>query len=121
MDIAEFDDYCAGFPGSNKVIQWGGAHVWKVDDKVFAIASHWGKATGQDEWRYVFKVSDIAWEMFRDHPGVVPAPYLGRAKWVQVEDPASVTKEDLRSYIGASYQIIARKLTKRRRTELGLI
>ena len=60
--------------------QWGGAHVWKVGGKVFAIG--WeenGKAA------VTFKVSEVAYEMLQDQPGLRPAPYLASRglKWIQ--------------------------------------
>ena len=37
MTLAEYNRYCASLPAATHVVQWGGAHVWKVGGKVFAI------------------------------------------------------------------------------------
>jgi predicted DNA-binding protein (MmcQ/YjbR family) len=50
----------------------------------------------------------------------VPAPYLARAKWVQIEAADAMTDQDLKAYIEAAYFIIMAKLTKAKRKELGL-
>ena len=67
-------------PSGTHTSQWGGSDVWKIGGKVFAIA--WdenGKAA------FTFKVSDVAFEMLRDEPGLRPAPYLASRglKWIQ--------------------------------------
>ncbi|MEO9873698.1 MAG: MmcQ/YjbR family DNA-binding protein, partial [Anderseniella sp.] len=38
MTLEEYDTYCASLTATTHVVQWGGAHVWKVGGKVFAIA-----------------------------------------------------------------------------------
>ena len=40
-----------------------------------------GEATGMS-----FKVEDERFLELTDRPGIIPAPYLARAKWVYVED-----------------------------------
>ncbi len=49
MKLETFNKYCASLPATNTVVQWGGAHVWKVGDKIFAMASLWGKTGFQDQ------------------------------------------------------------------------
>ena len=48
--------FCASLRASTHVIQWGGADVWKIGGKVFAIV-------GWDRDAVVFKASDIAFEV----------------------------------------------------------
>ena len=38
MTPAAFNAFCATLPQSTHVVQWGGADVWKVGGKVYAIA-----------------------------------------------------------------------------------
>lgn len=37
MDITAFNHFCQSLPATTYVVQWGGAHVWKVGGKVFAL------------------------------------------------------------------------------------
>ncbi len=37
MDYDEYNAFCRSLPATAYVVQWGGAHVWKVGGKVFAI------------------------------------------------------------------------------------
>ncbi|SNY90354.1 Predicted DNA-binding protein, MmcQ/YjbR family [Cohaesibacter sp. ES.047] len=124
MTRAEFDAYCGAMTGTTNVIQWGNASVWKIGGKIFAICSNWGSKaeTGHDDDgpRFSFKCSDLAFELLPDQEGIVPAPYLARAKWVQLQTPDAMSDEDLKLHLDKAYEIIARKLTAKHRKELRL-
>ena len=120
MTLQEFDDYCASLPATETVIQWGGAHVWKVGGKVFALCSQWGTRREDGTPKISFKCSELAFQILTEHPGIIPAPYLGRYKWAQVQDAGALNDEELKAYIEAAHAIIAKKLTRAARKELGL-
>ena len=117
MTNAQFNAFCRRLPATSYVVQWGGSHVWKVGGKVFAIASGEG-----DEPRFTFKVTDIAYEMLKDRPGLRPAPYLASRgmKWIQHFAQPGLSDADLRDYLRQSHVIVASGLSKKRRAELGL-
>jgi predicted DNA-binding protein (MmcQ/YjbR family) len=117
MTRAEFDAHCSALPGTTNVIQWGDASVWKVGSKIFALCSNWGPGS---EDAIAFKCSDLAFQMLCERDGVVPAPYLARAKWVQVRNTAELGDDDIRAYVTEAHQLIAAKLTRKQRAELGL-
>ncbi len=110
--------YCKSLPHSTHVVQWGNADVWKIGGKVYAIL---GWADGASA--VTFKVSELAYEVLSDMPGIRPAPYLASRgmKWVQVYDDPGLPDDELKAHIKASYEMIAAKLTKKLRGELGLI
>ena len=93
LKYEEFNAYCRSFKATSHVVQWGGADIWKVVDKVFAIGG-WQQET---ESGITFKVSDIAYEMLKDQPGLRPAPYLASRgmKWVQHYDKPGLSDEEL--------------------------
>ena len=117
MTRDEFDAYCSTLPQSTHVIQWGNASVWKVGGKIFAICSGWGGTNGD---RISFKCSDLSYTMLTQEPGILPAPYLARAKWVQLEQPESLTGDEIRAYIATAHKLIVSTLTRKLRAELGL-
>jgi len=117
MTRDEFDAFCKSLPATTHVIQWGNASVWKVGGKIFAICSRWGDG---DHQRIGFKCSDMSYSLLTQQDGMIPAPYLARAKWVQMEKEGALSEEDLKAYITAAHKIIAAKLTKKARKELGL-
>jgi predicted DNA-binding protein (MmcQ/YjbR family) len=117
MTRGKFNAFCRALPATTHVIQWGGSHVWKVGGKVFAIAS--GK---NDEPSVTFKVSDIAYEMLKDQPGLRPAPYLASRgmKWIQHFAKPGLSDAALGDYIRQSHSIVSQGLSKKRRIELRL-
>jgi predicted DNA-binding protein (MmcQ/YjbR family) len=117
MTHEKFNVFCRALPATTYVVQWGGSHVWKVGGKVFAIAS------GQNnKWSFTFKVSDVAYEMLKDQPGLRPAPYLASRgmKWIQHFAKPGLSDAALRDYIRQSHFIVAQGLSKKRRVALGL-
>ncbi|MEO1397608.1 MAG: MmcQ/YjbR family DNA-binding protein [Pseudomonadota bacterium] len=125
MTLDNFNAYCASLPGTHHVRQWGDAHVWKVGDKVFALMSHWGgearPSSDGTPSHISFKCSDLTFQMLCEEERISPAPYLGRYKWAQLVPGHPLTDDEVRAYIKASYAMIARKLTKAVRKELGLM
>jgi predicted DNA-binding protein (MmcQ/YjbR family) len=117
MTYEKFNAFCRSLPATTYVVQWGGSHVWKVGGKVFAIAG-WqdGKLS------VTFKVSDIAYEMLKDRPGLRPAPYLASRgmKWIQHFAKPGLSDAALRDHIRQSHVIVSQGLSKKRRAELGL-
>lgn len=117
MTRTEFDAFCGALRGTTHVEQWGGASVWKLGGKIFAICSRWGAGS---HTKISFKCSDLAYAVLIEQPGIIPAPYLARAKWVQIESADAMSDQDVRDYIQAAYSIVMGKLTKAQRKELGL-
>ena len=56
MTRAEFDTLCGSMKGTTHVVQWGGASVWKIGGRIFAICSKWG--AGNDP-KISFKCSEL--------------------------------------------------------------
>ena len=117
MTRSQFDAFCGALKGATHVEQWGNASVWKIGGRIFAICSVWG--TGSHA-KFSFKCSDLAYDILIEQPGIVPAPYLARAKWVQIEEADAMIDEDLQDYFRAAHAIVTAKLTKAKRTEIGL-
>lgn len=117
MTRDEFNTYCATLPAVTNVIQWGNSSVWKVGGKIFTICSHLGEG---DHQKISFKCSDMSYDVLREQPGIAPAPYLARAKWVQLVTRNAMTDDDIKLYIQLAYDIIVGKLTKALRKELKL-
>lgn len=116
MTRDDFNTFCSHLPATTNVVQWGGASVWKVGDKIFAVYSNWS----QTQDGISFKASDIAFEVLSEQLPFRPAPYLGRAKWLQITDLTALPQTDIEQYIVDAHTLVASKLTKKLRTELGL-
>ncbi len=118
MNLEDYDQFCGSLPQTEKAVQWGGSHVWKVGGKLFAVA---GWTDGED-FAVTFKVSDIAYHVLRDEPGLRPAPYLASRgmTWIQHYGPPGLRDDSLKAHIKASYDMAVQRLTKAKRAELGL-
>jgi predicted DNA-binding protein (MmcQ/YjbR family) len=98
-------------PAVSKVIQWGGADVYKVGGKVFAIC---GLAGGLS-----FKVTPIGFVVLtEDGPGR-QAPYLAKGHWVNVALDGAADA-DLADWLTTAHSLIAAKLTRKLKAELRL-
>ncbi len=118
MTYDEYNQFCDALPATTHVVQWGGAHVWKVGGKVFAIGG-WSKA---GKPAFSFKVSDLHYDILQEEPGYRPAPYLASRgmKWIQQYDVPPGRDEELRYYLKESHRIVSLGLTKKKQKELGL-
>jgi len=119
MTYEEYNAFCEALPATTHVVQWGGAHVWKVGGKVFAIGG-WDDEDGTT--RITFKVSPIAYEMLRDAPGLRPAPYLASRgfKWIQHFEAPGLADDELKEFITQSHHLVSLGLSKKKQKELGL-
>lgn len=117
MTRDELNDFCAAFPATTHVVQWGNADVYKVGGKVFAIIG-----MGETGDTVTFKASELAFEILSDSPGTRPAPYMASRglKWIQHFDETGLSDASLRDHIGASYDMVVAGLTRKKRSDLGL-
>lgn len=118
MTLDEYNVFCALLPSTTYVVQWGGAHVWKVGGKVFVIA---GSQEGEISYAS-FKVSDLAFSILKEQVGLRPAPYLASRgmSWIQRQTPETMDDEALKDYLRESHRLVALKLTRKVRAELNL-
>ncbi|MBA1145064.1 MmcQ/YjbR family DNA-binding protein [Mesorhizobium neociceri] len=118
MTLDDYNSFCASLRQTTHVVQWGGAHVWKVGGKVFAIGG-WNDG---DQLFVTFKCSEMAFDILKDQPGCRPAPYLASRgmKWIQRQTSQSMDDGALKDYLRESHRLVVLKLTKQTRKELGL-
>lgn len=100
-------------PAATLSIQWGDERVYKVGGKIFAVTDAAGS-------RLSLKVTDIAYEVLIESGQARAAPYLARAKWVQFEHVAGLDDAELAGWLRTAHGLVAAKLTRAQRRELGL-
>ena len=110
-----FHQTALALPGASFDIKWGEDRIYSVGGKMFAVM---GRSVPQGG--VSFKVSDIAFDILVEQGVAIPAPYLARAKWVQLVGPDALPARELKSYLAQAHALVAARLTKKLRGELGL-
>ena len=113
MTPRTFETRCLRLPAATKVVQWEGTSVFKVGGKMFALSGGFTSS-------YMFKTSNMAYAMMIEHGIARPAPYLARAKWVQLVSNNALPDAELTAYLTQAHALIVAKLTRKARKELGL-
>ena len=116
MTPRTFETRCLRLPAVTKVVQWEGTSVFKVGGKMFALGGGFAARSGG----YMFKTSNMAYAMLIEHGLARPAPYLARAKWVQLVSNNALPDSELTAYLAQAHGLIVAKLTIKKRKELGL-
>jgi predicted DNA-binding protein (MmcQ/YjbR family) len=118
VTLDQYNAFCAGLAQTSHVVQWGGAHVWKVGGKVFAIGG-WNRG---EDLAVTFKCSDLSFDLLKEQEGCRPAPYLASRgmKWIQRFSDAGIDDAALSEYLANSHRLVAAGLPKRLRLALGL-
>ena len=116
MSPEAFHDLALSLPGATFDVKWGADRVYSVGGKMFAVAGHEGEAAP----KYAFKASDIAFEALIEQGVAVPAPYMARAKWVQLSAHDAMPDEELRGLVANAHALTAARLTRKARAELGI-
>lgn len=113
MDIEWLQKICLAWPATEEEVKWEHALCFMVAKKMFCLYS-------LDEARIAFKVAEEDFDELSQADGFIPAPYLARAKWVCITQPAKVSRKDLQAYLRQSYDLIRAKLPKKVKAKYGL-
>lgn len=113
MTPKAFETAALSLPGATSQVQWGDEQVYKVGGKMFAV-------TDAGATRVSLKVSDIAFEALIGGGLARTAPYLARAKWVRFDDLAALDDADVEGWLRNAHALVAAKLTRKARRELGI-
>ena len=118
MTLDDYNGFCASLASVTHVVQWGGADVWKVGGKVFAIGG-WDDGEGLF---VTFKCSEMSFDLLKEQPGLIPAPYLASRGMTWIQRRTCESKDDaaLKDYLAESYRLIAAKLPRRVKLEIKL-
>ena len=114
MDIEVLRAVCLSFPAVTESVKWGNDLCFCVGEKMFCVTSL------DPPHSFSFKVADAEFDELAGSEGFQPAPYLARAKWVLCTDSKKLNKKDLKNYLRQSYDMIAAKIPKKQRKELGI-
>lgn len=115
MDIESLREFCKTLPAVTEDIKWGHDLCFLIAGKMFCVA-------GLDSPLNVsFQVKVDEFDVLIETEGIIPAPYMARNKWIQVNDANRFGKKEWEHYITQSYQLKKAKLTKKLLKEAGLM
>lgn len=110
-----FEALVGALAGVTFVDQWE-SRVAKVGDKVFTLWNHDGGTP-----RITVKCPEESFEILTALDGIDQAPYFAKRKWVSISEGSPLSDDELSHYINGSYKLVAGGLTKKLRTELGIV
>ena len=114
MDIDWIRKHCLSLPHTTEQVQWGSDLVFKVGGKMYAVAP-----TEPAPVCLSFKCADETFAELVEREGVIPAPYLARAKWVALQTPEALPARELKRLLSESYELVRATLPKRTRDSLA--
>jgi predicted DNA-binding protein (MmcQ/YjbR family) len=109
MTLDLLRQYCATLAGATCDIKWGADEVYSVGSKMFAV--FW--IDGKKAKTMSFKCDPERFLELTDQSGIVPAPYLARAHWVQVQDAKALADVQARELLARSHALVFAKLTRK--------
>ncbi|MDC8757761.1 MmcQ/YjbR family DNA-binding protein [Janthinobacterium fluminis] len=114
MNLEQAKAVCRAMPAASEDIKWGSNVVFSVGLKMFAIFGGSEAAPTLS-----FKVEDERFLELTDRPGIIPAPYLARAKWVQIARPKALGDAEAAALLRRAHGLIVAKLSKKLQREIG--
>ncbi len=105
MNIDRLRKICLALPGASEQIQWGDDLLFKVGGKMFAL-------TPLEPARLwlTLKADPEEFAELCEQQGILPAPYLARAKWIAIETPDTLPETRVTALIERSYELVVAKL-----------
>jgi predicted DNA-binding protein (MmcQ/YjbR family) len=104
MSVESIRRFCLSFPHATENLQWGDDLCFKVGGKIFALLS-----LSSVPQRLMFKCTSEKFAELVEYEDIVPAPYVGRYKWVSFQRLDVLRWTEVEDLIGQSYEIVAAK------------
>jgi predicted DNA-binding protein (MmcQ/YjbR family) len=111
MNIDGLRKFCLSFPQAKEKLQWGENLCFKIGGKIFAILN-----LGAVPPSVCFKCDPERFSELLETEGIVPAPYLGRYKWVLLQELDVVRDDELEELISDSFRMVSAKTSSRKRS-----
>lgn len=107
MNLEQLRKICLGFPGVTEQIRWEDRLVFKVGGKMFAVA----RLEPAGVWLSL-KADAEAFAELIERRGIIPAPYLARAKWIAIETPETLQPAEVSALLRKSYDLVCDNLPR---------
>jgi predicted DNA-binding protein (MmcQ/YjbR family) len=114
MNIDELREVCLSFPGATEQMQWGDDLLFKVGGKMFAVTP----LVPARVWLSL-KANPENFAELTEKRGVIPAPYLARAKWIALESADALPGSEIADLLRESYELVLAKLPRKTRESIA--
>lgn len=113
MDLEAIRTFCLQLPHCTEGIKWENDLCFMLAEKMYCVAALTG------EFSCSFKCTDDDFIKLTEREGIIPAPYMARNKWVNVQSSTALNSEEWEYYIANSYQLIRSRLSKKLQQQLS--
>ena len=107
MNIEKLRKLCLSLPNATEDIKWGNDLCFCIAKKMFCVTGLSGK------FKVSLKVSDEEFAELSTSSGIMPAPYIGRYKWILIENDSRFSEREWEHYIRQSYELVKANLPKK--------
>jgi predicted DNA-binding protein (MmcQ/YjbR family) len=112
VTIDNIRSFCLALAGTTEDVKWQSDLVFSVGGKMYAVACLDPPHT------VAFKCTPDAFVELVEREGIIPAPYLARAMWVQERGLGeSLDRRERERLLRTSYELVSAKLPKKRVTK----
>jgi predicted DNA-binding protein (MmcQ/YjbR family) len=110
MSVDTVRKICRALPAVTEDIKWGSDLVFSVGGKMFTVVNTERPHT------VAFKCTPETFAELTERDGIIPAPYLARAMWVQERSAGEVLeRRELEELIQSSYELVVAGLPRSKR------
>jgi predicted DNA-binding protein (MmcQ/YjbR family) len=107
MNPGWIQSFCRKLPGTTQEVKWDDDLCFSVGEKMYCIVHL------ELPLKASFKVDEVEFADLTDREKIIPAPYLARYKWVQVQSANALSKKEWERLLVQSYTLVKSKLPKR--------
>ena len=117
MNYKDVERLALSLPGATRKMEFGPAPVFRVGGKLFLVITL--DERGRPDGRWV-KVEPTSFHILTRLPGIGPCPSMARAGWIALDGLKRLKAGELKARIVRSYGLVAAKLPRKTRAELGI-
>ena len=115
MTIEDLMTICNRLKGITTDIKWEDHLCFNVGEKIFLIT-----APDNVPPTASFKVTEDEFAALTERNGISQARYFAKRQWVSVDDISLLNEKEWVHYLAESHRLVASKLTRKKRVELGI-
>ena len=107
MTLDALRSFCNSLPHVTEDIKWGNDLCFSIGKKMFCVSNM------VYPLMISLKVKDEEFDELSNQPGIKPAPYVARYKWILIDNEKVFSKSKWEFYIRQSYELVKSKLPKK--------